>query len=167
MLGFHPYFAIRQNRQLCKPAALYPQGNTNFCYEADWTQGLMNANRRIRSLENFQGPYRELKPETSHLAAQCLNQLRQSQKKSSTAFIIPKLTEVTTRYPVWKLPKRSWSSVLPLGVMHKTVDAELRVHSSCWYYLLEYSVESRPFEMKATEAPSDYRTDRTAWITTV
>ena len=65
MLGFHPYFDIRQNQdgQKCQPyepAALYPPGNSLVIISiSEWTPGLLNADRRNMSLENFQGHYWE------------------------------------------------------------------------------------------------------------
>jgi hypothetical protein len=61
MLGFHPYFDIWHNcgrrffnstHQLqftTKEIRWY-----SFLLEAEWTLGLLNADRRIRSLENFE-----------------------------------------------------------------------------------------------------------------
>jgi hypothetical protein len=65
MLGFHPYFGIRHNpwaelwapcagRSLPKDIPWYL-----FLLEAQWNPGLLNANRRNRSLENLLGPCRE------------------------------------------------------------------------------------------------------------
>ena len=70
MLGFHPYFDIRHNldgrvvgytrrpHYTPKEIPWY-----SLLLEAEWTPGLLNADRRRRSLGNFQGPYRESNPE--------------------------------------------------------------------------------------------------------
>lgn len=34
-----------------------------FLFEVEWTAGILQADRRIRSVENFEGPYREWIPE--------------------------------------------------------------------------------------------------------
>jgi len=51
----------RQSFQLYAPAAFYPQGNSLelISVRVFMTPGLLNADRRNRSLEYFQGPYRE------------------------------------------------------------------------------------------------------------
>jgi hypothetical protein len=54
----------RHSCQLEEPVPLYPQGNSfpSFLLEAKWTPELMNADRKIRPLQNFQRLYRESNP---------------------------------------------------------------------------------------------------------
>ena len=56
----------RQSFQLHAPVALNPQGNSLVLISVRvfMTPGLLNADRRNRSLEDFQGPCRESNPET-------------------------------------------------------------------------------------------------------
>ena len=63
MLGFHPYFDIRyyaDGRVVCTTRRLHftPKKipRYSFLLEDERTPGLPNADRRNRSLENFQGP---------------------------------------------------------------------------------------------------------------
>ena len=69
-LGFHPYFDIRHKyngrfvRSTRRPHFTPKEIPWySFLIEAEWTLGLLNANRRRRALENFQETYRETKPE--------------------------------------------------------------------------------------------------------
>ena len=61
--------------QVYAPAALCAQGNSLVSFSvSDWVDpGLLNADRRNRSLENFQG---SSEPGTSRLVAQYSNHLR-------------------------------------------------------------------------------------------
>ena len=62
--------------QLYMPAVLYPQGNSYpFLLEAAWIPGLLNVNRRKRSLQKFPRTLPGIKPGTARLVPQCLNQL--------------------------------------------------------------------------------------------
>jgi hypothetical protein len=63
----------RQSCQLHAPAALYPWHS--FLLEAEQTPGLLNADRRNRSLEKFPRILPGIEPGTSRLVAHCLNQL--------------------------------------------------------------------------------------------
>jgi len=67
----------RPSCQLQTPTALYPQ-DISLVLETEWTSGLLDACRRDRSLENFQGPYRKSKPEPPVLR-------RSASAKSATA----------------------------------------------------------------------------------
>ena len=64
---------------LCSPAALYAQGNSlelfAFTDCSEPTPWLLNADRRNRYLENFQGTYQESnpKPSTCGLKQMCLS----------------------------------------------------------------------------------------------
>jgi len=49
-------------------------GRYSFLFEAEWTLGLLNADRWNSSLQNFQVPP-EIEPGTSRLMTQCLNRL--------------------------------------------------------------------------------------------
>jgi hypothetical protein len=67
MLVFHPYFwhSAQLGQQSCQPLfTLKGIPWYSFLLEAEWTPGLLNADRSNRSLDNFQGPYRESKPKT-------------------------------------------------------------------------------------------------------
>jgi hypothetical protein len=70
MLGFHPYLDIRHNqdgrvasskRRLHFTRKKIPW--YSFLLQAEWTPGLLNANRRNRSFENFEGLYWYSNPE--------------------------------------------------------------------------------------------------------
>jgi hypothetical protein len=50
----------------------------SFLLEAGWTPGLLLADRRNSSIENFLDRYQKSKPGTSRLVEQCLNQLHRS-----------------------------------------------------------------------------------------
>jgi hypothetical protein len=67
-LSFHPYFDIRPH--------LTPKEINwySFRLETEWTPGILNADRKMRSLENFQGSQR-VETGTSSLVVQCLNKL--------------------------------------------------------------------------------------------
>jgi hypothetical protein len=56
---------------------LYPQKIPwySFLLEAEWTPGLLNTDRRIRSLKKMPITPSENEPATSCLVVQCLNQL--------------------------------------------------------------------------------------------
>jgi hypothetical protein len=66
ILGFHPYFDIRHN---CDSRVVSCTRRPQFTVkeiasywvllETEWSPGLLNADRRIRALENFHGPYME------------------------------------------------------------------------------------------------------------
>ena len=70
MLGFHSYFDIRHNQNnkvvsfKCWPYFI-PQEIPwySFLLQPEWNPGLLNVDRRNRSLENVQGPYPESNPE--------------------------------------------------------------------------------------------------------
>jgi hypothetical protein len=49
---------------MCGSHALPPEEVPwySFPLEAEWTPGLLNADRRIGSIQNFQGPHRESNP---------------------------------------------------------------------------------------------------------
>jgi hypothetical protein len=51
--------ALRAGRTLTPGNSL-----VSFMLEAEWAPGLLNVDRRNRSLENLQGPYWQSKPET-------------------------------------------------------------------------------------------------------
>ena len=65
-LGFHPYFDIRHNQDARLLSSRRRPHFTPkeipwylFLLDAEWKPVLLNADRKIRSLSNFQGPYRE------------------------------------------------------------------------------------------------------------
>jgi hypothetical protein len=65
MLGFSPYFDIRHDYDDRVVSFTRRPHFTleeipwySFLLEAEWTPGLLNANRTKRRLENFQRPYR-------------------------------------------------------------------------------------------------------------
>ena len=60
---------ITDSCQLHAPAAVYTyrQSLVFIVLVAEGTSGLVNADRRNTGLENFQGPYRESRPEPSVL----------------------------------------------------------------------------------------------------
>ena len=66
MLGFHYYFDIQHNQDGRAVSSTYwtpfiPKEIPWYLLmlENEWATGPLNADRRQRSLENFQGPYRE------------------------------------------------------------------------------------------------------------
>jgi hypothetical protein len=68
MLSFRPYVDIRQNQDGTAVSCTHRTHFTlkeirlhSFLLEAEWTPGRLNAKRRVRSLENFQGPHRDPK----------------------------------------------------------------------------------------------------------
>jgi len=76
MLRFHPYFDIRHNQDGrvvgCRRRPHYASKKIpwySFLLEAERTPGLLNADRKRRSRENFQGPYRESNPDPPVLCA--------------------------------------------------------------------------------------------------
>ena len=83
MLGFHLYFDIRPNQNgravssKCRPH-FTPKDILwySFLSEAEWTPGQLNADRRMRTLESFQGTYRESNTEPPVLWRSAFNQLR-------------------------------------------------------------------------------------------
>jgi hypothetical protein len=69
MVGFHPEFDIRHKQDGTAVSSVagrtLPPGEllgTRLLSKDEWTGALLNAGRRNRSLENFQGPYREPNP---------------------------------------------------------------------------------------------------------
>jgi hypothetical protein len=82
MLFFRPYFDTEHNLDgrvvRCTRRTRFTPKETpchSFFLEAEWTPEPLNADRRKRSLENFQGLLLEIKTETFRVAAQCLNQM--------------------------------------------------------------------------------------------
>lgn len=67
----------RHSCQLYMLTVLYPHGNPSypFLLQAVWIPGLLNANRRNRSLQKFQRTLPGIEPGTARLVVQCLNQL--------------------------------------------------------------------------------------------
>jgi hypothetical protein len=70
ILRFYPYFDIRHNQDGrvvgCRRRPHYIPKKISwysFLLEAERTPGLLNADRRRRLSENFQGPYRESNPD--------------------------------------------------------------------------------------------------------
>jgi hypothetical protein len=62
MLGFNPYFDIVS--PTLRPHFIPNQIPCySFLSEAQLTRGLLNADRRKKSFQNFQGPYRKSNPE--------------------------------------------------------------------------------------------------------
>jgi hypothetical protein len=65
-LFWHSAQPGRQSYQLYTPEALYPPGkflDTHFCYRLSKPPGLLNAERRNKSLEKFKEPYQKSNPE--------------------------------------------------------------------------------------------------------
>ena len=69
MSGFHPHFDIRHNYDgrvvsSTRRPHFAPKEIPwySFLLEPEWTQELLNADRRNILLKNFQAPYRESKP---------------------------------------------------------------------------------------------------------
>ena len=62
--GFSDSRHMKVVRSALRTGRLYSQGNSwySFLLEAEWTPVLVNADRRIRSLENFQRPHRKSNP---------------------------------------------------------------------------------------------------------
>jgi hypothetical protein len=82
MLFFRPYFDIQHNFDgrvgSCTRWTRFTPKETpwhSFLLETEWTPEPLNADRRNRSLENFQGLLPGIETGTFRLAAQCLNQL--------------------------------------------------------------------------------------------
>jgi hypothetical protein len=70
MFGLLPYFDTRHSNVGAAVSSTRQPHFTpkeiswyTFTLEAEWTPELLSADTRNRSLENFQGPYWELKPE--------------------------------------------------------------------------------------------------------
>ena len=66
MLGYHHYFHIRHNQDRrtvsCTRRPIFTPKKIpwySFLLQAEWTPGLLNADRRITSLEHFHGSHRE------------------------------------------------------------------------------------------------------------
>ena len=69
IVGFHPVFTVGTTRMaelsaVCAGRTLPPLEIPwyPFLLEAEWTTGLLNADRRITSLENFQGFHQKSNP---------------------------------------------------------------------------------------------------------
>jgi len=67
--GIHPYFDIWHSWDGTIFSSTHHLFITlqeipwySFLLEAEWTLGILNVNRRNRSLENFQGPYQAFNP---------------------------------------------------------------------------------------------------------
>ena len=82
MAGFH-YFDIRHKDSRAISSMQWPPlppgtipGNYSFLLQAEWIPGLLNADRKIRSIKKFPRNLPGIEPVSSSLKAQCLNQLR-------------------------------------------------------------------------------------------